>query len=207
MSAEKRATVLDNFAARTQLIGITGVTQRGRDNDARFTMHTDAGLSVHLGTIDGLWSQTQFAKHCAVSLGQLPRPMKPGEWQSLVASLIHHVVEIEDATGETFVDTIAGWARAYADRATESEEGIPNGEPFLKDGELYLTATDLAKTIRREHMEQVSLPDIRQALRDLGAEQKTLHYRKTTAKGTSNSSVSYYRLELHMIGVQAEALS
>lgn len=202
MNAQERRVV----AARlfSELLGIPLIErliQRGRDPEvARYTLLFADGATVRIGTIKVLWSQSELAKVLAVTIGCVPTPVGRNDWLKAISGLIRCCTDVEETPDETFEATALEWVRAYSARASSDREGAaPNGEPFHDDGKLHITAGNLARYVRREYNEPVKLHDLRQALRDNGFEQVTVHWERNVGRGKKRSSTSYYSAPLSTI--------
>jgi len=199
--SEARAIALDAFATLLGLPQLAGLTQRGRDAEtARFTLRFADGRQVRVGTIRTLRSQTELAGVLAVAVDCYPPPLERRDWHNAIGALLMHAKDVDEAPGETLEAAVAEWTLAYADRATCDRDGAAlRGEPF-RDApagrHLYVTASGLARYIRREYSEQIKLQQLRQALVDLGGERTNVHYTKS---GGARSTTSYYRLELQAL--------
>lgn len=199
---ERRRMAVGSFAVALGLPPIAALQQRGRDPEtAKFTLLLEDGRRVRIGTIAVLWSQTQLARVLAVTLGVVPPPIEQADWRKAIAALISNGVDVDEAHGETFEDSVREWASRYGARASTDRDGAARlGDPFRDDGALHLTASGLAKYVRREFSEQIKLADLRQALRDLGAEQITVRWDRhpgaNTDRARARTSTSYYRIDL-----------
>lgn len=174
---------------------ISRVIQRGRDPEtARFTLAFKDGTEVRLGTIDNLWSQAKLAKILLVAIGVVPETVKASEWRTVLGGVARLCVDVEEITGEGFDDAVSEWLEAYLDTAgldADRDGAARQGLPFRDNGTLHLTATHLAKFVRREFSEQVASQQLRQALTDLGFERQTVNY----SRGKSRSTRSYYVID------------
>lgn len=198
---ELRAATLHDFTKHTGL-PLERITQRGRDPEsARYTIHLTNGTKVRVGTIKILWSQAELAKVLAVAIGLVPLAVAPKEWRALVGTLVSNVVEVEETPDEAFEETVRDWLSTYASRATPDQDGEAAAlrQPFLRDNWLHLTAGDLAKYIKRDQGEQVTLTEIRQALADLGFEPVRIHYIRGRGDQATRTTASYYRAPLAVV--------
>lgn len=208
MTSPNRLRAAQAFSALLELPTIERLVQRGRDPvEARYTLHLADGRTVRIGTIKVLWSQAELSKVLAVALGIVPFQVDAKDWRAAIRALINHCTDVEETPGETFEATVLEWVRAYTTRASSDREGAPPaGDPFTDGGKLYITASALAKFVRREYGEQVKLYDLRVALRDNGFEQETVHYTKNTAgRGAAKrSSTSYYMAPLDVVDPEGD---
>lgn len=188
-----RRQVLSDFALAGSLPAIESVIQHGEDPaTVRYTFHFSGGREVRVPSAAVLFSQAQLNQLFAVVLRRTMTPCKASEWRERVGVLIEHGVEVVEQPGEKFTDTVAEWISTYADRASTDPAGAAAlRAPFHENGALHVAATELAKYVRREYSEQVKLPELREALCDLGYERVAIHYRP---KSGTRSTVSYYRL-------------
>jgi hypothetical protein len=195
---DMRNDALHAFAEVIGLPQLDRVIQRGRDpQTARFSFILDGGTEIRIGTIDTLWSQAQLCKVLAVTAGVVPLPCKPNDWRTSIGGLVRHAVDVHETPDETFEETVRDWVKTYAQRATTDQAGaVPRREPFTRDNELYLTASSFAKYVRREYSELLRLPDLRQALADLGFHTTPISYDRPSGNGRDRSSVSYYHAPL-----------
>lgn len=198
MTVDKREEALAIFRDATGLEELQGVIQEGRNPDtAVYTLDFGPGQRVRLGNVDTLWSQATFAKRL-LPAGYGPESVKASEWRPIIQSLVLHAAEVRESPDDTYESTVLDWLRAYTSRASSDRDGAaPNGEPFIDGDTLHVTATDLARYVRREYSETVKLAELRQGLRDLGFEQHTVRYRISAGKNSHrSSSTSYYRASL-----------
>ncbi|MEQ9319011.1 MAG: hypothetical protein RIF41_07610 [Polyangiaceae bacterium] len=195
MSDDKRTAALQALENHLGLAGVRRVVQRG-DNatEARFSLEFVDGRVVHLGPVAVLLSQAKLTQELAAAIGNVPPSVPPADGEALTAAIFAHCVDRVSTHGETTLDTYRDWLRAYiSERAVEDEAGAaPAGEPFLRDGRAYIKAESFRLAVGRQWGEQAGLGDVRQTLRDLGAEQTTVHWRK----GARKSSTSYYEIPL-----------
>lgn len=189
---DHRTIALTVFAASTGFDKLARILQRGRDiQTARFSIQLADGRVVRVGNADTLWSYTKFSQVMAVALSAPLEYVKPSDWREIVNGLIAAATDVEEPTGETYEDTVTDWLRRYAHGARSDKDGAAaQGSPFIDDGELYISANDFAKYVRRDYSEQVKITELRQALGDLGYERTTVMYSRP---GGKRSSTSYYR--------------
>lgn len=198
---DPRAATLAAFTKLTGLPPIDRIIQRGREADtARFTIiFTDQG-EVRVGTIKILWSRAELSKVLLVARGVVPEPCKPSEWTDAIGALFRHVVEVQETPDDSFQETTRDWLSTYARRASTDVDGAADArEPFTKEGDLYVTANGLAKYVRREHLEQVKLVEIRQALTDLGFQTTKVNYSTGRGGYKTRSSAGYYHGPLTIV--------
>lgn len=204
---EARKTALESFGETTGVHDITRIVQRGRDpQTARFTLELHDGREIRLGGIDVLWSQAKLGQVLAVTVGQVPAVVKPVDWRDTVGALIAYATDVEERPEETFQETVRDWLQQYADTATHDYENAPGlREPFLRehdnDGQcLHVHAGHFLKHVRRDHQENVTLNELRQALTDLGfASIKISWTVRGTGKNRKRNSTTYYRAPLQTI--------
>jgi hypothetical protein len=200
MSASRQRAA-ELFSILLEIPQISHLVQRGRDPEqARYTLVFADGRAVRIGTIKILWSQAEMGKVLAVTLGCVPLSVDAKDWRNAIRAIIVHCTDVEETPDETFEATVADWVRAYANRTATSrdrEGAAPSGEPFLEEGKLFITANSLAKFIRRDYSEQIKLYELRSALRDIGFQQETVHWRRATAgrAKSKSSSTSYYSVD------------
>lgn len=189
-----RAATLAAFNSLTGLHDLERITQRGRDPEtARYTLHLAGDRQVRIGTIKVLWSQAELAKVLAVAIARVPQAVAAKDWRGVIGAVVSDVVEVEETPDEAFEDTVADWLGRYADRATnDHQEAAAHRQPFIRDGELYISATDFAQAIRRQWDPGVKLPELRQALADLGYRTTHVSFERGRGKHKTRSSASYY---------------
>lgn len=199
--SDLRRQMLDQFAVRTGLPAIQRVVQHGTEpGTARYTFEFADGREVRVGGIDILWSRASLSKVLAVTIQTVVAPLKPADWMEAVGGLVQHAVDVEERPGETFQDAVEEWLAVYLNRATSDKDGAASMRaPFVSDNEAHLHAETFAKHIRREYSEQIRLPELRQALVDLGFERTTVHYQTRAGTTTKRSTASYYRAPLAIL--------
>lgn len=187
-----REEALARFSRLTGAPDIARITQRGRDpQTARFTFHLKDGRQIHIGTIKNLWSQVELAKVLTVACGVVLARLKPADWQDLLAVLISACVEVQEIEGEQFEDTVREWLTDYTDtRALDADKNgaAAQGLPYRDNGHIHISASHFAKYVRREHSEQIALPELRQALGDIGFDRQTIWYQRAKKRAAR----SYY---------------
>lgn len=198
---ELRRQMLDQFAAKTGLPALDRVVQHGTEpTTARYTFEFRDGREVRVGGIDILWSRTNLSKVLAVTIQTVVAPLKPADWTEAVGGLVQHAVDVEERPGETFQDAVEEWLAVYLGRASNDKDGAASMRvPFIHENEAHLHAETFAKHIRREYSETIKLPELRQALVDLGFERTTVHYATKTGTTTKRSTASYYRAPLTIL--------
>lgn len=196
----RRQRALAAFASLVDLPPLARLTQRGRDPlNARYTLELADGRELRVGTIKTLWSQTEFYKVVAVTLGMVPYGVEQADWRKGIRALINHGTEVIETPGEAFEDTVRDWISAYAGHASSADRdgAAASGAPFIEEGLLHIHAGGLARFVRRELIEQVKLPELYQGLRDLGFERRVIHYvRDQRNSSTTRTTASYYRAPL-----------
>jgi hypothetical protein len=191
------------FGLHTGIAGLDRLVQYGRDRStARLVLELEAGGRVNLGSPDNLFSQTEFGRTVAIATQRMPKPLARKDWDTLVAALLLHATDVVEVEAEQLSEAVLEWIQCgYQDRAvvvdTPDDETVSAGEPYQTDGRLMLTATHLADHLRREVGETVSSHALRVALREIGAERVTVHYRR--GGGSANTSRSYYSLSLEIL--------
>ena len=190
-----RKAVLADFSLAGGLPALERVVQHGEDpTTVRYTFHFEGGKEVRVPDAATLFSQAQLNQLFAVVLRRTMIGCKPVEWRERVNMLVENGLEVQERPGERFIDTVAEWVLAYADRASSDKDGAAAlRAPFHFEGDIYLVATELAKYVRREFSEQVKLTELRQALADLGFERLAVNCKQA---GGSRTTVSYYRRRL-----------
>lgn len=196
MSSEIRQEALDLFAHYTGIEGLIRLVQRGRDPlTARFVFEMSDGARVRVGSIDKLWSQAEIGKSLAVAIGRVPLPVKTSEWRQLVAVLVRHATDIEEAPDQALADRLLDWLDQYITGAatTDRDGAVQRREPFVEDGDLWVHAGHLARWVRREYSEQVSDVDVRGALADLGFAAARVTFNETGTGKTRKRTTARYR--------------
>jgi hypothetical protein len=199
--------------AFNDIIGVDGtnriirIVQRGRDpQTARFTFTLADGRDIRIGTIDTLWSQIQLGKVVAVTMSASLIPVEPKDWRIAIAMIVRHAIDVTEPDGENYEDTVLDWLTRYTPYATTDRDGAASsGSPFLEAGEIWISATNFAKHIRREYTEQVKLPELRQALADLGFTRKTINYVRGAGHTSTRSTASYYHAPIGAIQPESGA--
>jgi hypothetical protein len=194
--AEQRRKICQDFALATGLPAVDRVVQHGTNaGNVRYTFHFTEGQEVRVRGAAILFSQAQLNQLFAEALRRTMTPLKAGDYREAVSFLIEQGMDLEEAPGERFMDTVAEWTLAYAERASTDKDGAAALRAPFRDDEdrLHVVATELAKYVRREFSEQVKLAELREALGDLGFERVAVHAR---SKGDARTTISYYRIRL-----------
>lgn len=186
-----RQEALDHFSGMLG-IDLRRIVQRGRDPEtARYTFELQDGREVRIGTSKVLASQSEIARTLLAAAGVYPKRVKTGQWQDALHTLASvGAIDVEEVTGEAFEDAVREWVTRYAAGARHADRdgAAAQGLPFRDNGDLHISATQLAKYVRREHHEPVALHPLRVALSDLGFERRTVVY----THAAKRSSTSYY---------------
>lgn len=190
-SPTKKRLALDLLSTRAEIGKIERIVQRGREPEtARYTIEMADGRTVRVGTIRVLSSQAEMGKVLAVTIGCMPPPIEAKDWRLLVTAIVNHALEVDEAPGETFADTVRDWLADYAkDAGTDANGCCATRRPFVDDGWLHIHVADLARSIRRQYSASVKEGELRVALADLGFERVTMNY----TRGQKRSTTSYYR--------------
>lgn len=197
MNDELREEALEMFRDETGLEALQALVQQG-ENPAVYSLDLGEGRLVRIGGIDVLSSHTALFRRL-LELRIVLLDVKPKRWKELVGLLVAYALQYHEALDDSYEQTVLEWLRTYSQRASSDRDGAaPAGEPFIEDGDLYVAAVDVAKFVRREYSETVKLTELRQGLRDLGFEQRTVRYRVPARNGseTKSSSTSYYHAPL-----------
>lgn len=188
----ERAESLARFSRITRLPEVARITQRGRDPEtARYTFELADGGYVRAGTIKVLWSQAELGQVFAAACGIVIQPIKAADWRLVLAGLIEHCTDVEEIEGERFEDSVREWLDAYLGAVSvghDRDGACAQGLPFEEDSQLHVSASHLAKYIRREFSENVNVGPLRTALTDLGYTRQTIMYRRAKKP----ASISYY---------------
>lgn len=190
---DKRRLALDLFAQLAELPRVERFVQRGREPEsARYTMEMADGRSVRVGTIKVLWSQAEMGKVLAVTIGCVPPPIEAKDWRKVISAIINHAVDVDEAPGETFADTVRDWLGDYTQHAnsTDINACAAAGKPYVDDDWLHINATRFAVFIRQRYNTAVKDRELREALTDLGFERRTVHYTRSGKRSTTSFYVA-----------------
>jgi hypothetical protein len=195
-AGEKRAKTCKAFETYTGIPGLKRLVQYGRERStARIVMELDGRL-VNLGSPDNLFSQTEFARTVAIATSRMPTHCDRNTWSTLVGTLLQNATDVIEIEAEALSEQLREWIGCgYQEKAVivdaPADDTLAAGEPYVVGTVLHLTAADLGDHLRREVGEQVSTHALRVALRELGAERETVHFRR----GDKSTSRSYYVIE------------
>lgn len=197
--SDKRTQILEAFAGFCHLDDLQRVRQFGRDvRTARYSLELDDQRLLHVGTIDTFISRTKLENLLVVACGAYIDPMKPAEFRNMVLAVIRHATDVEEPAGEKLSDRLADWLDQYTRGATGDSQGAaPTRSPFREGDEIYVHADNLARWLRREHLEQVTVADLRAGLKDLGFSYARVTYNAAGSGATrKRTSTSYYHGKL-----------
>lgn len=193
---DKKRDVLESFAALCHLDDLVSVKQLGRDHrTARFTLCFASGRDVHVGTIDTFTSRAKLENVLMVACGAWVEEMKPAQFRKMIAAVIHHATDVEEAQDQLLAERVVDWLDEYTRSVAKSaDDAVARRLPYKDAGKLYIHAESFGRWLRREYSEAIPSSDIRAALRDLGFTVTKVSY-NASGSGASRkrTSASYYR--------------
>lgn len=179
---DDRERAVRGFAIATGCPPIRRLLQRGLErDDAVLFLELDDGRTVKLGSIDRLWSQTEFHKTVSVAVIAPLALVKADSWRTLVAALLAHGRDVEEHGGSDR-ETVEEWLRLYLSRSSVAtrDQAAGGREPFVEDGDQHISADHFARFVRMQVGEQVKRRDLQHMLE---------------AAGFTSTQVAYYRDE------------
>lgn len=187
-SREARVATISNILG----VPVERLIQHGKQN-ARYTLVLEGGIEVPIGSVDALVEQSRFRKRLVTDAQVVMQRIKPEQWDDVVRALLSITEFIDMPSAERRTQTTE-WVRSYISAyppATEREEVIQaryERQPYVKDGLLYIFENNLRRYVIRQEYEKSEIPDLCDALRACGFEQKTVSGRhKETGKVFSRS--------------------
>lgn len=193
----KREAVLASFAEALEIGPIESITRRGRDPlTAPYTMRMADGkqTDVRIGTIKVLRSQPALGDVLAVKLDRMPPALEGPFWHKLVSSVVNCATIVEEVEGETYADQVLEWLQRYIEKARGTRDDACTTErPFIENNaqglpDLHVHVLNFRAWVKEFYGSDEKAPDLRNALRDLGFERRTINYTKSGASNTR----SYY---------------
>lgn len=144
--------------------------QHGREN-ARYSLVMTDGRAVRIGAAGDVLNHSSFAKRM-YEAGRVINPMKGKTWMEFTRGLIvaAEVVENEEASSSWQAEQ---WVKSYlSDHAADSrdwQDAAAGNEPFIKDGKLHISASELRKHMRvLQHEHGVDRIEVLECLRSAG---------------------------------------
>lgn len=203
-----RDQAIEAFAQFTLLPDLARLKQRGRDpQTARFDLELADGRTIPIGNADQLFSRTRVSRTLAVTIGHTIPRCKPSDWEDAIGALIAHATDVTEDQDDQLAQRVADWLDQYARGAlTDQAAAAPLRSPFTDpDGNLYVSADDFSRWLKRHYSEQLSSHDLRGALTDLGFATTKIQY-TTEGRGRSRkrSCARYYTAPQDSIGGTAD---
>lgn len=168
--------------------------QDGRDPEtARFRLALADGREVPLGKMTNLQMMSQFQQAFAIVTSHYPLAVSKPQWERIVGELIAHAT-VNEGAEDTRSARVRGWLEGYLDRklSTDKDAACEAYDPFVKDGVVYVPASNLRLWLRKMRDERIEDADLKQYLKAAGFERKTVGYRKSNG---DKSTRSYYFMD------------
>ena len=193
-----RDRALAAFYRLTGLV-VASITYAGHERETtRYTFRMADGRELRIRD-KVLWSPTEFEREVTVRLRCEMTTGERAEWKHAIKALLLRVAEEIPLDGEGFEDVVREWVSEYAAHAVDADtreardEAVGGHAPYIEDGRLHVYGSHLLRYVRREKQEQVTRPDLFQALRDLGFRHAAINFYRPNGNGTPvRSSASYY---------------
>jgi hypothetical protein len=139
-----------------------------------------------------LVSQQAFRKAIFGLAGIMPKKLSQKAWDKTAKVIYQCALELDAGSEAGFTGQIRAWVQEFVD--DRGMEELDEGEqpqwpeiPFRRDGYIYLRIRDLSTWLTRVRNERLTQPRIRQRLKNLSAERKTVPYRTPKGKATTGS--------------------
>lgn len=164
VSDEDRKKIIDKVR-RIFGLPIERFVQRGSGDDALFSFVLTDGTSVPIGTASSLDSQTAIRSKVFPIAHKFPVRMKNETFDRMMAAL-GSIVEIIDNPESTRVGKFGALLLEYFVAKTshlrESDwtRNLMNGEPFIRDGAVFVSTTNLEAWIKFSYTRKVTSNDL-----------------------------------------------
>ena len=142
---ERRKTLLGTVSALFG-VNIQKITKYLSD-PPQYRLSTQAG-SILLGDVSNLIGQANLRNKVASATGRYIPKMKGDKWDQIAQALLDVCVEEDVGSESTDRGMVESWLGEYLEerRPIEHiEEAVEQKSPFVKDGEVYIFASDLRK--------------------------------------------------------------
>lgn len=153
-----------------------------------YTIETERG-NVAIGEVQNLIEQRALRNRLA-NIGVYLTKRKEDEWEPIATALLESVTAVETTADATYHGAARAWIRDYlmetviVDSIEEADRG---GNPFVKEGALYLSSANLRKFLIMNNGErQLTARELTDALRGIGAAPVTM-FLQTGEQRTSRS--------------------
>jgi len=159
-----------------------------------FRMETELGR-VEFGSSLSIINQNTFRYMVADRTKKLISIEKRGAWEN-IARLFIAAAEDEDLGDEaTNLGMITGWVYGYLDSrppcTPENDryfQEIDSGQPFIKNGNIYITMSEIRTWIIATHRENIRMARLQGLLNQMGCVYESVHFQKQTKHGTKDST-------------------
>lgn len=151
---------------------------------------TEDGGRIEL-TTEELQTQLRFQRKCMECLNLMPPIIKPGQWQSLIQSLMEGMTVIAAPLDASAVGQLLLLLDQFCTSKVQArvKEEILLGKPWLNEGRHYFRLSDFMQFLDRKKFKEFKVSKIAQVLRDAGAEHQ---FMKLRGKGVNVWSVRQF---------------
>jgi hypothetical protein len=177
------------IASTLEMPNLTCLTKFDSNPPIWFVDVEDAGR-LEL-TTDEIQSQSKFQRKCMEKINQMPPPVKPAIWQSIIATLLENVtiVEVpEDASPMgLFYEYLERFCTSKAQARVKDE--LLLGKPYTENGRHYFRLLDLISFLERNHFKDFKINKITSMIQEIDGKH---HFFKLKEKGVNVWSIPVF---------------
>jgi len=187
---EEREKIIQAFCELAGCPRFTRLIRRGHDRElATYYLQLADGRLVTIGSVDKLWSPTEFGKAVFAATDIVIKRLTLDKWQNAIGALATTIeTQADDEAISDWVSRYLPTTNSRADRDTAAAAR----EPFIEDGRQHIHPEHFATFIRREVGEQIRLKDVRALLEELGYQPVKVNYSPDGTR-SSRTSARYMR--------------
>jgi hypothetical protein len=142
-------------------------------------------------TTEDIQSQNKFQRKCMECINQMPPPVKPAVWQSIIANLLENVTIIEvpmDAspTG-LFYEYLERFCTSKAQARVRDE--ILLGKPYTEEGRHYFRLLDFISFLERNRFKEFKINKLTSLIQEIDGKH---HFFKLKEKGVNVWSIPVF---------------
>jgi hypothetical protein len=172
-----------------EMPNLTGLTKFNSNPPIWFVDVEDAGR-LELNT-DELQSQNKFQRKCMEAINQMPPPVKPAIWQTILQNLLENVniIEVPEDASPTglFYEYLERFCTSRAQARVKDELLI--GKPYTSDGRHYFRLLDLIAFLERNRFKDFRVNKIISMIQEIDGKH---HFFKLKEKGVNVWSIPIF---------------
>lgn len=154
-----------------------------------------AGGRVEFGSSLSIINQNTFRYMVSDRTLVLIPKEKPAAWENIARLFIASAETLNLGDEASNLGMITGWVCGYLDsRPPCSPENdryyqeIDSGQPFIKDGNIYITMSEIRTWIIATQRENIRMARLQSLLNQMGCTYESIHFQKQTKHGAKDST-------------------